>query len=194
LIDLNKTDDELIQEMNSGCKDRIKKAVKKWIEFGIASPDQYKLFYDKWVETSSSKWFNIIPYSQYEKLIRYITQNFCWNLFITNIWWELVSGSICLYDKRHIIYLYWFTNRKFGNVGSHHYLKYKMFSWARDNGFLYCDLMWGAPTWFDDHPLVSVSNFKESLWWIKVEQYGNYDMILNKFLYKIFRRYYKLRK
>jgi hypothetical protein len=29
LIDLNKTDDELIQEMNSGCKDRIKKAVKK---------------------------------------------------------------------------------------------------------------------------------------------------------------------
>ncbi|MFA5747969.1 MAG: peptidoglycan bridge formation glycyltransferase FemA/FemB family protein [Candidatus Absconditabacterales bacterium] len=194
LIDLNKTDDELIQEMNSGCKDRIKKAVKKGIEFGIASPDQYKLFYDKWVETSSSKGFNIIPYSQYEKLIRYITQNFCGNLFITNIGGELVSGSICLYDKRHIIYLYGFTNRKFGNVGSHHYLKYKMFSWARDNGFLYCDLMGGAPTGFDDHPLVSVSNFKESLGGIKVEQYGNYDMILNKFLYKIFRRYYKLRK
>lgn len=42
--------------------------------------------------------------------------------------------------------MYGFTNRKFGNVGSHHYLKYKMLSRARDNGFISCDLMGGAPT------------------------------------------------
>jgi len=194
LIDLSKTDEQLMDEMNSGCKDRIKKAIKKWIEFGMATPDQYKLFYDKWIETSSDKWFNIIPYDQYEKLIRYITQNSRWNLFVTNIWWELVSGSICLYDKRNIVYLYGFTNRKFGNVGSHHYLKYRMFSRARDNGFLYCDLMWWAPTWFDKHPLSSVSSFKESLGWIKVEQYGSFDIILNPILYWLFKLYYKIRK
>jgi len=55
LIDLSKTDEQLLKEMNSGAQSRIKKALKKEIEFGMAAPDQYKLFYDKWVETSGDK-------------------------------------------------------------------------------------------------------------------------------------------
>lgn len=51
----------------------------------MAAPDQYKLFYDKWLETSGDKKFNIIPYDQFERLIRYITQNGRGNLFVTNI-------------------------------------------------------------------------------------------------------------
>ncbi len=194
IIDLSKSDELLLKEMNSWAQSRIKKALKKEIEFGMAAPDQYPLFYEKRVETSGDKWFHVIPYEQFERLVRYITQNGCGNLFLTNIWWELVSWSICLYDQKHIIYLYGFTNRHFGNIGSHHYLKYRMFSWARDNGFLYCDLMGGAPTWFPKHHLTSVSAFKESLWWMKIEQYGSYDLVLNPLLYRIFKWYHRLRK
>ena len=194
ILDISKTDEQLLNEMNSGSKSRIKKALKQEIEFGMAWPDQYKLFYDKRVETSGVKGFNIIPYDQFERLVRYITQNGRGNLFVTNIWWELVSGSICLYDEKYIIYMYGFTNRKFGNIGSHHYLKYRMFSRARDNGFLYCDLMGGAPTGFPKHHLASVSAFKESLGWIKIEQYGSYDLVLNPVLYNLFKLYHKLRR
>lgn len=194
LIDLSKTDEQLLDEMNSWASHRIKKAIKKEIDFGMATPDQYKLFYDKWLETSGDKKFNIIPYEQFDRLVRYITQHGCGNLFVTNIGGELVSGSICLYDQKHIVYLYGFTNRNFGNVGSHHYLKYRMFSRARDNGFLYCDLMWWSPTGFPKHHLASVSSFKESLGWIKVEQYGSYDLVLNPVLYSIFKLYHKLRR
>lgn len=141
IIDVSKTDEQLIDEMNSGSRQRIRKAMSKQIEFGMASPDQYPLFYKKRVETSGVKGFNVIPYDQFERLIRYITQNSCGNLFVTSIGQELVSGSICFYDGKNIIYMYGFTNRKFGNVGSHHYLKYRMFSRARDNGFVFCDLM-----------------------------------------------------
>lgn len=194
IIDLSKTDEQLLKEMNSWAQSRIKKALKKEIEFGMAGPDQYKLFYDKRVETSGDKGFNIIPYDQFERLVRHITLNGCGNLFLTNIGGELVSWSICLYDQKHIVYLYGFTNRNFGNIGSHHYLKYRMFSRARDNGFLYCDLMGGAPTGFPKHHLASVSAFKESLGWIKIEQYGSYDIVLNPVLYNLFKVYHKLRK
>lgn len=194
IIDLSKSDQQLLEEMNSGAKSRIKKALKKEIEFGMAAPDQYTLFYEKRVETSGDKGFNIIPYDQFERLVRYITQNGCGNLFLTNIWGELVSGSICLYDQKYIVYLYGFTNRNFGNIGSHHYLKYKMFSRARDNGFLYCDLMGGSPTGFSKHHLASVSAFKESLGGIKVEQYGSYDLVLKPLLYRIFQWYHRWRK
>lgn len=193
IYDITKTDEELYAEMNSWCKERIKKATKKWVQFSIASPDQYKLFYDKRYETAGGKWFNIIPYSQYEDLIRYMTQNSRGNLFTSHIDWELVAWSICIYDQHRIIYLYWFSNRKFWNIWWHHYLKYKIFWRARDNGFSYCDMMWWAPTGFDNHPLSSVSAFKESLWWMKIEQYWSYDIVLNPFLYKIFKKYYEFK-
>ncbi len=193
IIDVSKPDEQLLNEMNSWSRQRIKKALSKEIKFWMASPDQYELFYKKRVETSGDKWFNVIPYEQFERLIRYITQNSCGNLFVTSIDQELVSGSICFYDGKYIIYMYGFTNRKFGNVWSHHYLKYKMFSRARENGFVYCDLMGGAPTGFAKHPLASVSAFKESLGGIKVEQYGSFDIVLNKFLYRIFKLYYRFK-
>jgi hypothetical protein len=52
IIDVSKPDEQLLQEMNSGSRQRIKKAVGKQIEFGMAAPDQYELFYAKWKETS----------------------------------------------------------------------------------------------------------------------------------------------
>lgn len=194
IIDLSKPDETLLMEMNASARQRIRKAFGKKIEFGMAPPDQYKSFYDKWLETSGNKWFNIIPYEQFETLLRYITQNGRGNLFVATIGWEIVSGNVCLYDEKNIIYLYGFSDRKFWNIWSHHYLKYKMFSRARDNGFLYCDLMGGAPTGFPKHHLTSVSEFKESLGWIKIEQYGSYDVVLNPVLYNLFKLYHKLRK
>lgn len=194
IYDITKPDELLLSEMNSGCKERVKKAIKKWIYFGIASPDWYDLFYEKWLETVGNKWVNIIPKDQYYGLIRYLTQNNRWNLFISQIDWELVAWSICLYDEHRIIYLYGFANRKFGNIGWHHYLKFKIFGRARDNGFTYCDMLWWAPTWFPEHPLASVSMFKESLWWMKIERYGSYDLILNPILYKLFKIYTRFRE
>lgn len=193
IYDITKTDEQLLSEMNSGCKERVKKAIKKWIYFGIASPDWYDIFYEKWLETVWNKWVNIISKEHYYSLIRYLTQNNRWNLFISQIDWEIVAWSICLYDKHRIIYLYGFANRKFWNIWWHHYLKFKIFTWARDNWFTYCDMLGWAPTWFPDHPLTSVSNFKESLGGMKIERYGSYDLILNKFLAKIFNLYTKYR-
>ena len=53
--DVSKTDEQLFAEMNSGAKSRIKKAMKSNIAFTVATPDQYKSFYDKRLETSGNK-------------------------------------------------------------------------------------------------------------------------------------------
>jgi lipid II:glycine glycyltransferase (peptidoglycan interpeptide bridge formation enzyme) len=182
----------LMKEMNSGCKERVKKAMKKWIEFGIASPDQYDLFYQRRKEVSGAKWFNIIPKLQYDKLIRYITQNNCWNLFTSHINWDIIAGSICIYDENRIIYLYGFANRAYNNIWWHHYLKFKTFGYARKNGKTYVDMMWWAPTWFPEHSLVWVSKFKESLWGTKIEQYWSYDLVLKPTIYKLSKFYFSI--
>lgn len=194
VYDITKSDEQLMAEMNSWCKERVKKALKKWVYFWIASPDRYDLFYEKRKETVGEKGVNIIPKNMYYDLIRYLTQNNRWNLFISMIDGEIAAWSICLYDEHRIIYLYWFSSRKYGNIWWHHYLKFKIFWWARENWFTYCDMMGWAPTWFPEHPLTSVSLFKESLWGTKIEQYWSYDLVLNPLLYQAFKAYTKLRK
>lgn len=194
VYDITKSDEDLIKEMNSGCKERVKKAIKNNIEFGVASPDQYDLFYQKRMEVGGKKWFNIIPKIEYNKLIRYITQNNRWNLFTSTINWDIIAWSICLYDHHRIIYLYWFSNRKYNNIWWHHYLKFRIFWHARKLWMTYVDMLWGAPTGFPEHPLNGVSKFKESLWWTKIEQYGSYDLVIRPKLYKLFKRYFKFKQ
>lgn len=191
VYDITKPDEDLIKDMNSGCKERVKKAIKKWIEFGIATPDQYELFYQKWKELSGTKWFNIIPKIQYNKLIKYLNDNKCGNVFTSHYEWDLIAGSICIYDEHRIIYLYWFSNRKYSNIWWHHYLKFKIFGYAREQWMTYVDMLWWAPTGFPEHSLTWVSKFKESLWWSKIEQYWSYDLVINPLLYRLFKWYFK---
>ena len=185
IFDISKSNEELLNEMNSWTAQRVKKAIKKGVKVGFASPDQYDLFFEKWRETAGGKWFSTVTKQQFDDLLRYLRIHNAGNAFISELDGEIIAGSICLYNNDTIVYLYGFTNRKFTNIWGHHYLKYAMFERARDYGFKYADLMWGAPTGFPDHPLNGVSKFKESLGGTKIEQYGNFDIPLNPLLYKL---------
>jgi len=55
IYDVTKTDEELIAEMNSGCKERIKKAIKKDLNFRLARPDEYDIFYQKRCDLGGQK-------------------------------------------------------------------------------------------------------------------------------------------
>lgn len=106
---------------------------------------------------------------------------------------EMIAGTICLFTDKLIYCPYGFFDRKFSNIGVQHFLKFKLFSRARDNGFITVDTGGGAPTGFPKHELASVSAFKESLGGTKTELFGSYDIVLNKFLYWAFKLYYKIR-
>ena len=187
LINLKKTDEELLKEMNNGCADRVKKAIRKWVKVREWNLYDYDIFFDKWQITAWGKGFSTITRSQYDKLIRILTKTKRWNMFVSELDWDIIAWSICLFHEKTIVYLYWFTDRKYTNLWGHHYLKYWMFEWARDHWFQFCDLMGWAPTGFPDHPLVWVSKFKESLWGMKCEYYWNYDLVLNPLLYYSFK-------
>lgn len=194
MINLKKTDEQLLEEMNSGCAQRVKKAIRKGIEVRLWTPEDYETFFEKWQITAEGKWFSTITKSQFNKLVRILTKTKRGNLFISELDWEIIAGSICLYYGKTIVYLYGFTDRKYTNLWGHHYLKYGMFEWARDQGFEYCDLMGWAPTGFPKHPLAGVSKFKESLGGMKTEFYGNFDLVLNPLLYYIFKVFTWLKK
>ena len=165
VIDTNKDDQTLLNEMNSGAKSHVRKAINKDIDFHIAAPSEYESFYEERYKVSQMKGFNIIAKSTYIALMSYLTENKCGNIFMASHEGVLLGGSIAVYQGDTLTYLYGFSNRneQFRNVGVHQFIKYKMFARARENGYQYLDLFGGAPTGFPEHPLTSVSAFKESL-------------------------------
>lgn len=190
---IDKSDEELMEEMNSGAKQKVKHGFKKNVDFQIASPDQYEEFYQKWSKVAGFKGFAPITKRQFYDLMGYLEKNNCGHIFITLHQWEIIAGSICLLDDNHLVYLYGFAERGKNSYGGQQYLKYRAFQRSREHWYDYCDMMGWAPTGFPEHPLTGVSAFKESLGWSKIELYGNFDLVLNKFLYNIFRRYTNFR-
>ena len=105
----------------------------------------------------------------------------------------MIAGTICLFVDKLIYCPYGFFDRNFNKIGVQHFLKYKLFTRARENGYRSVDTGGGAPTGFLKHPLAGVSTFKESLGGTKTELFGSYDIVLNKFLYWVIKLWYKLK-
>lgn len=192
MYDTTKSDEALLHDMNESCRKRIKKSIAWGMEFRIVDKHFYAEFFEKRQKTAGAKGFNTISKSQYEWLLKYISTE-KWMLVGAFLDGEMIAGTICLFIDKLIYCPYGFFDRKFSNIGVQHFLKFKLFSRARDNGFTTVDTGGGAPTGFPKHELASVSAFKESLGGTKTELFGSYDIVLNKFLYWAFKLYYKIR-
>ncbi|MDD3262904.1 MAG: peptidoglycan bridge formation glycyltransferase FemA/FemB family protein [Candidatus Absconditabacteria bacterium] len=194
VYDLSKTDEELIKDMNKASSLRTKKAIKNDIGFRAITEAEYDKFYHKRQQTAGKKGFHTITKHQYHKLVKHLISTHTGNVFITEHEGEILSGAICIFDQKNLVCLYSFADRNHNNIGGQQYLKFKIFTWGRAEGFATCDMMGGAPTGFPEHELASVSAFKESMGGIKTEYTGNFDIVLNPRLYKIFKRMFTLRK
>ncbi len=190
--DTTKADEEFLRDMNESCRKRIKKAIAGGIEYRIVDKKDYELFFAKRQKTADAKWFNTISKSQYDGLLNYIDHG-KWILIGAFLDGEMIAWTICLFDDKMIYCPYGFFDRKYNTIGVQHFLKFKLFSRARENGYTTVDTGGGAPTGFPKHPLAGVSEFKESLGGTKSELYGSYDVVLNRSLYRVFKLRYKLR-
>lgn len=192
VYDTTKSDEELLKDMNDSCKKRIKKAIVGGMQYRILDETSHQVFFAKRQKTADAKWFNTISKMQYERLLTYIATG-TWMLIGAFLDGEMIAWTICLFTDKMIYCPYGFYDRNFSKIGVQHFLKFKLFSRARENGFKTVDTGGWAPTGFPKHALASVSAFKESLGWTKSELYWSYDIVLNKFLYWAFKMRYKIR-
>ncbi len=194
IYDLSKSWEELLKDMNKSSNLRTKKWLKNNIVFREIQKSEFDKFWNKRQETAGHKWFHTISKKQYIQLISHLIKTKTGNIFITEKDWEILSGVICIFQEKNLVCLYSFADRNFNNIWGQQYLKYKVFLRGKENWFKTCDMMWWAPSGFPEHELASVSAFKESMWWIKVEYIGNFDIIFNPFLYKLFKLIFRIRK
>lgn len=187
VVDITWWEDVIWNNMAKSARNHIKKAISNWLVFEFAKDEDWEKFYDVWHETSYEKGFNIVDREILINLRNYLIRSKKWNLFLAKKWDEIISGSICLFVWKTIIYLYWWTNRNYGNIWAHHFLKNEMFKRWFHNWYESADLLWAAPTWDDNHHLSWVTSFKHSLGGKKIEYLWNYDLVFNNNFYQAFK-------
>lgn len=190
VIDLTKSEDEIYTNFNKSAKRNINKAKKNDLYFKIANDKEVIEFYDLWAKTAFKKWFGIYPKHQYLKLISFLKSTWTWDLYIVKKDDVILSWSVEITENNYSYYLYWATNRDYFKIWWHYFLKYEMFKFLKTKWVKKVDLVWVSPEWKQDHHLKWVSQFKHSLGWEHVEYVWNYDIVLNKLLYKIIKKIY----
>lgn len=171
---------------SSSCKRYINKAKKEELHFEEAEPRDREKFREIRYTMAYDKWFSIVPKQQFLDLMLYLTWENHGKLFLAKKWRNIVSWSLILFLWDELIYLYWATDRTYGHIWSHYWLKDNIFKRWSQKWYRSLDLLWVAPPWNAKHYLHGVTRFKQSFWWETIAYWGNFDAIFQPFLYRTF--------
>ncbi len=180
---------------SSSGKRYINKAKKEDLTFEIAEAKQWKKFREIWYTMAYDKWFAILPRETFETLMQFLSEEGHGRLMLAKKWSKIVSGSIVLrQDSKKLIYLYWATNREYGNIWGHYWLTDQILKrWAHE-WFETYDLLWVAPVWNDKHYLSGVTRFKQSFGGNTITSVWNFDMVFSPRGYALMQFLKKLKR
>lgn len=189
LLDLTLTDEKRKEQLSSSGKRYLNKADKQDFSFQLATtPEEREAFYRMRYTTSYDKHFHIISLETYMQLMTYLTETKQWALFISKKNDAIVSGSVCLFFEKELIYLYGATNRQWGDIGGHYWLTMEIAQRGHEQKYAILDLLGtSAPRDHEQHSLQGVTRFKQAFGGITRTYVGNYDIIFNTPLYNTFK-------
>jgi len=194
LIDLSKSEEDMIMRMKSKTRYNIRLAGKKGVTVRVGTVDDLPMLYKMYAETSVRDGF-VIRNEDY-----YMT---VWKLFIQNVERSTLNVPTCIpliteVDGEPVaaIFLFMFAGRGYYVYGmsrnAHrekmptYLLQWEAMKQAKSNGCAAYDL-WGAPEVFDESDSMwGVYRFKEGLGGEVVRTLGAYDFAPNKFWYTMY--------
>lgn len=190
VLDLTRSEDELLAGMNQSTRRKIRIAEREGIHIRTGSVDDLPLLYELYQITGARDNFLIRPPSYYEQ---------AWRVFIEA---GLAHPLIAEYDGKaiaHIIlfhfggtcwYFYGASSDEQRDKMPNYLLQWQAIRWAKAQGYTRYD-MWGAPNVFtEDDPLWGVYNFKRGFRGTVTRHIGAWDYVPYQLLYGAFEELY----
>lgn len=195
VLDLNKSEDELLKSFHSKTRYNIRLAEKKGVVVKEMSDEEgFKIFSKLYFETCKrQKYFGHTP--KYHKIIwDYLKKDVAHILiaFYNDI--PLAAYEL-FYFKSVLYYPYGGTSLEFRNLMASNLLMWEAIKLGKKLGAEKFD-MWGSlgPNYDTNDPWSGFTRFKEGYATKFVEFIGSYDLVINPTLYKIYNAVYSLRE
>ena len=176
----------LVSSYSSTAKRYVKKAIKLWLYFDIATRAEWELVRDIRYAMSFDKGIHVLHKRTFISLLTLLLEDNLGNLFVVRRNGVVVAANVMLFHWDTLVYLYWVADRSHWNIGAHHFLMHSLFLYGLNEWFAQVDLLWAAPVWDASHSLSWVSSFKRSFWWNYSHYLWSYDYVFSSLFYTLF--------
>jgi len=141
MLDLSKSEQELLQNMHQKTRYNIRLAKKRGVEI-IESAD-VKAFFRLMKQTIARQKFVSYPKDYFENLLKILKPNEQAKLYLAKYQGKIIAGILCTYYKNTATYLFGASSDEYKNIMAPHLLQWNAILKAKEDGYLFYDF-WGA--------------------------------------------------
>lgn len=190
VLDISKSEEEILQQMRSKGRYNIKIAQKHNVE--IKNSKNVDGFYKIFAETAQRDGFSIRPKKYFEKMLE-ILGNYC-ELLYAEFQGKIIAAEIVAYYEETASYLYGASGNEYRNVMAPYLLHWEAIKKAKEKGCKFYDFLAVAPEGQENHKYAGISRFKRQFGGQTVQIVGGYDLVFKPTWYKLFKIAEKLRR
>src|SRR5258706_1375786 len=188
LVDLSRTEDEILARMKQKTRYNVRLAEKKDVMVRVGTLDDLAMIYKMYAETSVRDGFVIRDENYY----LYVWQEFMQNdqpfamPLIAEVDGEAVAAIFLFMFAGRAYYVYGMSRDAHREKMPTYLLQWEALKHAKANGSVSYDL-WGAPDQFNENNSIwGVYRFKEGLGGEVIRTLGAWDYAYNKLFYKLY--------
>jgi lipid II:glycine glycyltransferase (peptidoglycan interpeptide bridge formation enzyme) len=184
LVNLNRTEEELLASFHEKTRYNIRLAGKKGVTVTtVTSEDQLKQLYGVLEQMAARQSYNLQAYEYY----KYIWQNLSSisSIYIALHDNKVIGGVVVFYSPQTAYYMYGGFDYEYRNLMGNYLVHWEIMRQAKAKGITHYDLQ-GIPLIKDEnHPMYGFYRFKKGFNGQEIEFVGEYDYAPNRLLYKL---------
>ena len=186
-----KSPDDVLKGMNQQWRRNIKKATKAGVEVSVGGADDLPEFHRLYAETAERDGFGPRPLSYFRTMYRELTAEDPdrMRLYLAHHEGTLVAATIWIRVGTHAWYSYGASSTEKRDVRGSNGIQWRMITDAMEAGATVYDLRGVTPGVAKDDPEIGLIQFKVGTGGEIVEYLGEWDLPLNRPLYKAFNWY-----
>ena len=189
ILDLTKTEEELLAQMKTKGRYNIKVAKKKGVTVEVGT--DVDAFYSLLTKTGGRDGFGIHGKEYYQKMLTALGNNA--QLLLAKHEGKVIAGGIFIHLDEWGIYYYGASDHNYRNLMAPYLIQWHAIQESKKRGCKYYDFLGIAPENAQNHPWAGVTEFKKKFGGEVISYPKAKDMILRPFWYFLYRVYKKLR-
>ena len=183
LIDLLKSEDELLSAMKQKTRYNVRLGIKKGVTVRVGSPKDFEDIYEMYAETSIRDGFVIRNKEYYFKVWQTFFDANMLKPLVAEVEGKPVAGLMLFIFKDQAWYIYGMSRKLHREKMPNYLLQWEAMRHAKKAGCEIYDL-WGAPDEFNDQdPMWGVYRFKKGLAAYEARRIGAWDLPINQVIY-----------
>jgi len=186
MLELDKTEEELLKDMRPKGRYNIKVARKKGIEVTISENiKDIDHFYNILQTTASRDGFSVHNQEFYKKMFKSLSKTKLCKIYLAKYNNEVIAANIVTFFADKVTYYYGASSNKFRNLMAPYLLQWTAILDAKKTGYKYYDFLGIAENDKPKHSWAGITSFKRKFGGFDIDYAISREIILKPFLYYI---------